>query len=253
MLDILATGIFDSRERYRDIKETPLRTTRCYELEFYFSSSGTAVLNGNKYPHKRGLTLFITPETKRYSIGAFSCFYIHFMPDENILKLIKDFKTFPSFQDTYLSEQFYKIIELYNLNDADSRLEFEAQVLDLLKTVLFKKNFSQGAPLIQKAARFIENNFHKPLDLDAIAKEINLSSTYFHKKFKELYGLTPREYLLKLRIRHAKKLLLTENKSFLEISEECGFSSQAYFNFQFKKCCGMTPSQFRQTRYASPV
>ncbi len=251
MLNIFATGIFDSRERYKDMKETPLRVTQYYELEFFLSSSGTAVLNGKKIPHKRGLTLFITPNTKRYSVGNFSCFYIHFMPDERFLEIIKDFETFESFQNFYLSEQFLKIIDLYNSNDINSRLDLEAEVISLIKTVLFKKDLSKDES-IENAVRFIENNFEKNIDLIDIAKEINLSPTYFHKKFKEFYGITPREYLLKIRLKNAKKLLLTSDMTFFEISENCGFSSQAYFNFQFKKETNMTPSEFRNTRYQLP-
>lgn len=251
MLDILATGIFDSRERYQDMKETPLRTTKYYELEFFLSATGTAVLDNKKIEHKRGLTLFITPETKRYTIGSFSCFYIHFMPDENIKNLLKDFDTTATYQENYLSERFLKIIDLYNSPDVNSRLELEAEILNLLKTVLFN-NKRERVPLIEKAKEFIENNFHRNIDLDLIAKEISLSPTYFHKKFKECYNLTPREFLLKIRLKNAKRLLLTSDLSFFEISENCGFSSQAYFNFQFKKETGLTPSEYRGKRYQLP-
>lgn len=251
MLNILATGIFDSRERYQDMKETPLRTTKYYELEFFLSATGTAVLNDKKIEHKRGLTLFITPETKRYTIGSFSCFYIHFMPDENIKNLLKDFGTTATYQENYLAEQFLKIIEFYNSPDVNSRLELEAEILNLLKTVLFNTKHER-VPLIEKAKEFIESNFHKNLDLDLIAKEINLSPTYFHKKFKEFYNLTPREFLLKIRLKNAKRLLLTSDLTFFEISENCGFSSQAYFNFQFKKETGLTPGEYRSKRYQLP-
>lgn len=251
MLDIMATGIFDSRERYHDMKETPLRVTKYYELEFYLSNTGTAVLNGDNIPHKKGLTLFITPETKRYTIGKFSCFYIHFMPDEKILSLIKNFSTASSFNDN-LSKHFLKIIELYNQNDDISRLELESALLKLLNIVLFNKTISDNASPISKAASFIENNYQKNIDLDQIAKEINLSPTYFHKKFKEYYHVTPREFLLKIRLKYAKELLLTSDLNFFEISENCGFSSQAYFNFQFKKETGLTPSEYRNKRYQLP-
>lgn len=251
MLDIMATGIFDSRERYQDMEKTPLRTTKYYELEFYLSATGTAVLNDEKFPHKKGLTLFITPETKRCTIGKFSCFYIHFMPDEKILALIKNFSTFPSF-NTNLSEHFLKIIEFYNQNDDISRLELEAEVLKLLNTVLFKEVTSDNTSLISKAASYIENNYAKNLDLDKIAKEVNLSPTYLHKKFKEFYKITPREFLLKIRLKNAKRLLLTSDLSLYEISENCGFTSQAYFNFQFKKETNMTPGEYRNTRYKLP-
>lgn len=251
MLDILATGIFDSRERYHDMEETPLRTTQYYELEFYLSGTGTAVLDDKKIEHKKGLTLFITPETKRYTIGSFSCFYIHFIPDETIKNLLKDFNTVFSVQENFLSEHFLKIIELYNSTDVNSRLELEAEILNLLKTVLFGQT-REKAPIIEKAKKFIEINFHKNLDLDQIAKEINLSPTYFHKKFKECYNVTPREFLLNVRLKNAKRMLLTSDATFFEISESCGFSSQTYFNFQFKKETGLTPSEYRSKRYKLP-
>ena len=124
-------------------------------------------------------------------------------------------------------------------------------MLNLLKTVLFNTKHER-VPLIEKAKEFIENNFHRNIDLDLIAKEANLSPTYFHKKFKECYNVTPREFLLKIRLKNAKRLLLTSDLSFFEISENCGFSSQAYFNFQFKKETGLTPSEYRSKRYKLP-
>ena len=253
MFDILATGIFDSRERYKDLIKTPLRTVPCYELEFFLSSSGSAILDGNEIPHRKGLTLFITPETKRQSTGRFSCFYIHFMPDESFKKLIENIKTFSCVNEDFLVDYFLKIIDLYNQTDSDSRLELESTVLELLKLVLFERNTDRkDALLMRKAAEYIEESFSKELDLERIAMRVSLSPTYFHKQFKTFFGVTPREYLTKVRIDHAKRLLLTSDMNFLEISSACGFSSQAYFNCIFKRATGFTPGDFRAKRYNIP-
>ncbi len=253
MFDILATGIFDSRERYRDIEKTPLRTTTCYELEFFLSSSGSAILDGNEIFHQKGLTLFIPPETKRQSRGRFSCFYIHFLPDEGFKRLIENVKAFSCVNEDFLSDYFLKIIDLYNQTDSDSRLELESTVLELLKLVLFKKNTDRkDAPIMRKAADYIKENLEKDLDLHRIAAFASLSPTYFHKQFKAFFGMTPREYLTKARIDRAKRLLLTSDMNFLEISSACGFSSQAYFNFLFKEHTGLTPGDFRAKRYDIP-
>ena len=76
----------------------------------------------------------------------------------------------------------------------------------------------------------------------------NLSPVYFHKLFRAHLGMTPAAFVLSCRIAKAKALLKTGELTIGEITSQCGFSSQAYFNYKFKEVTGETPLQYRKAR-----
>ena len=95
----------------------------------------------------------------------------------------------------------------------------------------------------------LPNNYCCKNTLEDVAKSVNLSPIYFHKLFSQTTGQTPYEYLLENHLHIAKDLLLCSNKSFTEIAFECGFTSQSYFNYVFKKQVGVTPKQYKKNVY----
>ena len=68
--------------------------------------------------------------------------------------------------------------------------------------------------------------------------------TYFHKLFKASTGKTLREYVEEQRIKKAINLLLKYDTTVTEIAYECGFSSQSYFNYAFKRKMKTSPKQY---------
>jgi len=78
------------------------------------------------------------------------------------------------------------------------------------------------------------------------AGKINMSEAYFRRLFRSEYGMSPSEYLISLRIAHAKNLLTYQNSSVSEIAIACGFSDIYYFSRRFKKETGMTPTEYKR-------
>lgn len=74
-----------------------------------------------------------------------------------------------------------------------------------------------------------------------------MSHTAFIDEFKRIKGVTPNKYLLKRKLDYAKKLLLTSDKSVLEIAWETGYDSVSHFIKKFKMEFGVTPLRFRKT------
>ncbi len=101
---------------------------------------------------------------------------------------------------------------------------------------------------IQSAAGYIAENYNKNITLSDTAQYVNMSSTYFSKKFKEVTGFGFKEYLLNLRIKKACKLLLETKLSVTEIAYESGFNDSNYFGDVFKKNKGISPMQYRKNR-----
>lgn len=109
------------------------------------------------------------------------------------------------------------------------------------------------APEITSTLDFIAANFSQPIALKTLANRVHLSVPYFSRKFKQITGTAPIEYLRHFRLEKARQLLLSSDKSIGEIAESCGFLDAAYFSRAFKEFTGASPADFRrQTRAFHP-
>ena len=93
---------------------------------------------------------------------------------------------------------------------------------------------------------FIVNNYQEPLSLSEIAQCSYMSPYHFLRVFKDTYGETPNEFLIRLRVEQAKKMLITENYSVSEICERVGYTSLGSFSSLFLKQVGMAPTLYRR-------
>ena len=93
---------------------------------------------------------------------------------------------------------------------------------------------------------YMRAHMTEKIDVDLLAEKIHLSHVGLIWKFKQQLGLTPMEYLIMIRLRHAKELLIESKMMISEIAQSCGYSSQYYFSNAFKKSFGMSPSEFRK-------
>lgn len=76
-------------------------------------------------------------------------------------------------------------------------------------------------------------------------EELHIAKSHLLRIFNKVFNLTPRVYILKLRVEKAKELLKTTDKSIIEISFECGFKSLSTFYDNFKKIEGVNPRSYR--------
>jgi AraC-like DNA-binding protein len=96
------------------------------------------------------------------------------------------------------------------------------------------------------AMKFMQQEFHRGPTLTEIAKTVHLSPFHFHRRFTELFGLTPKHFLLECQIHVAKSDLLTGEKELAKIASECGFAHQSHFTSRFKQATGLTPTRWRR-------
>jgi AraC-like DNA-binding protein len=97
---------------------------------------------------------------------------------------------------------------------------------------------------IVAAKVFIDENYHKAINLDEISQKAFLSRYHFHRLFSEVYKKTPHQYLTLKRIEKAKDLL-AENKAVIDVCNEVGFESLGSFSVLFKKEIGFAPTYYR--------
>jgi len=98
-----------------------------------------------------------------------------------------------------------------------------------------------------KMLNFIHNNYQKDISLQDLAEYMNMSQAYVSRLFKKLVNCNFKDYLAKIRIDKATKLLIENpKKTVKEISELVGFNNVKPFTNLFTKSVGMTPSEYRR-------
>jgi len=98
---------------------------------------------------------------------------------------------------------------------------------------------------INRAIDYIQNNLSKPLNLDTVSEIAAFSKYHFHRIFTNLIGETLNQFILRSRLEYCLYLLSHGSKRNLtEISELCGFTSQAEMSRAFKRRYGCSPGNF---------
>jgi AraC-like DNA-binding protein len=118
--------------------------------------------------------------------------------------------------------------------------------------VLKPTDFQADAELARliPALRFMQGEFHNGPTLVDIARTVHLSPFHFHRRFTELLGLTPKQFLLDCQIQLAKSELISGEKELVQIAKECGFAHQSHFTSRFKQATGFTPTRWRRMALA---
>lgn len=108
---------------------------------------------------------------------------------------------------------------------------------------------SQDELFIRKVKEEIETNIdNSEFVVDDLAASVAMSRTVFFKKLKSLTGFAPIEFIRDIKIKHAAKLIETQQYSIKEVSYMVGISDTKYFTQCFKNVFGMTPSEYKNSK-----
>ena len=103
---------------------------------------------------------------------------------------------------------------------------------------------------VQVLQEYLMKNYQKPLELNALALLLHMQSASLCRFFKRETKMTISEYLNRLRIDLAAKMLMNEQLLIEEIAYDCGFNSISFFNRQFKKYTYYSPGIYRKVHYS---
>ena len=233
----------------------PERQHLCYELVYCKDGSGCFSVNGVNVPFKKGMYALFPPSAVISESGSFNkCIYLGFEYNNilgelscgvfddvdgrllNILNTMEvEVQTHSLYSDSCLNS--YLMILLYNIA---RNQEFVNQG----KTTYPP----QKASLFSDIVTYFEQNYEKRINVTEYFQSIGYSYHHLRHSFKEIYGLSPNQYLTKIRLDAAKKLLLTTDQTIEEISKKCGFNSVSQFVSNFKNDTQNTPIKFREER-----
>lgn len=178
---------------------------------------------------------------------------VHFVSDSPISN---EMLRFTPENSSHFRGEFQKLHDIWTRRNPG--YEYEAKILFyriLLRMEQEWARVGQGATAQRLAAAMehIHNHFSEGnVSVEALASLCGMSDTYFRKLFVQEFGMTPQQYISRLRLTTATELLQSGYYTVGEIAERCGFQSINYFSAFIKKETGFSPLRYRDSLRPQP-
>ena len=101
---------------------------------------------------------------------------------------------------------------------------------------------------IAEAIEFAEKNLSKRPAIGELASIAGMSIYQLDRRMRRVFGLTTGQWLLKIRISHASRVLIETDKPVSEVALDAGYADQSSFTRQFRRSTGLSPSAYRKLR-----
>ncbi|MDW4509923.1 AraC family transcriptional regulator [Priestia megaterium] len=159
------------------------------------------------------------------------------------------------------AESLYRMLQELMDRLEENHTSSTMQCSELLYSVILKlrqdsvyiesKSRLQQITQLNPVLRYIEEYYHQPLTLEVLAQQLNVTEQYTCLLFQQSLGTRPFEYVTRVRIQKAKKLLLKNNQiSVQDIARQVGYEHPSYFIKRFKEQENVTPTIFRKMYFS---
>lgn len=226
-------------------------------IHFVKEGKGTLTIEGHTF-HIHKNQCFIVPagevslysadkkEPWKYSwvgfLGIESSRYVQQLINNN--NFVIDIKNATTYE-----QQIRKIISLKH-DSLASALKMTGITYQLFGALIEEVNNSENVKstnsLATRAKRYMDLNYYDAIKIKDIADFLNVNVNYLSSAFKEEFNLSPKQYLMKLKIRKAKKLLSTTNSTITVVANSVGFNDSLAFSKVFKQYTQFSPSSYRK-------
>ena len=233
---ILTINRFIHQEGFFDVKARPYAA-----LSFRVNGTGAFEIGNKRFLTKPGDVLFLpadTPYKVEYSVSE--SIVVHF-----------DQCNYSQAENICIGNSLETGIRFHHLLEAWNQRHSVNQAKHIIYDILDKmsndqkKSFSDTA--VANCIRYIEANFCDcELDIKRVCGVGFISVSSLQRALTKCFGMSPKQYLIQLRMNRALELLTKNELSVKEISLACGFTDEKYFSRAFKKKYGYSPSQFKK-------
>lgn len=247
--------LLEANEKYY----TDRQDLASYELRYTLSGEGYLEYNGNTYLLRKGDGYWIDCRKKHFyrtNSASWESTILHFWggpahtvyeeyASNNNVKF--SYENFPDFEN--LQMQILRT-SLKNVSYYEYKLSclFNLLITELLiSSNTVHENSERQAKIMSEMITYIKENYAQDLTINFLSKKYGISPAQFHREFPKYTGFTPKQYILSLRLSHAKRLLQTTSESIDRIAEMIGFRDTAHFIQIFKKEYHITPLQYRKS------
>ena len=215
------------------------------ELVFYLRGNGTIKIGDTTHDFHAGCVSVINEKTthdERHNV-PFEVYFLTFTFEH--FQIPNGVYT-PKNSDILerLVKQIYKESRspkyAYNLM-ISSKIE---ELMVLLARDMLNNEFNEK---IHECMLYLTENCHIDIDVKELSERYDIGYETFRHKFKKLYGMSPKNFIISKRLFKAYDLLITSKLSCTEVAYKCGFSDSAQFSKLFKRQFGVSPNQFKNT------
>ena len=273
----------DIHVQYMSDLEVPIHTHDFFEFVYVIKGQIYNKIDGNEYLLTPGSLLFInyeqtheirakedyngeigyvnvlvtseflkpTTENMNNIFDLFSFVALHGLKikNDNVMPVIN----FHDKEQFHFENIIYAMLDEYN--DMKPNFEkilfhqFYVFILSIIRNLEYKDKdliMVEVNSKMNKIMEYIEQNYNKDISLNDVAQKFFYNSSYFSRMFKTIIGITFKEYLQDVRVRHAINMIYETDYSFERISEEIGYADKKQFYNVFKKKMGKTPGQYKK-------
>ena len=145
-------------------------------------------------------------------------------------------------------DSFLRMANIFTSSEGHYRAQLSAMLkLILLRVIETADEDALPARMVEELDNSIRENVSDEISNTEIGAVFGYHPFYVSRMLKERRGMTLRQYIISYRLKMAKKLLETTDRSAGEIAEECGFTDASYFAKTFKAAFGITPKEYRNS------
>lgn len=151
--------------------------------------------------------------------------------------------SYPLFRSRTEAEEYINSIPIVSLNKLDSHIH----LLQVIAEYLTQSNSIEPGRenLAEAVKKYLHRNYSRKISLEELAIQFSCCKSSIMNNFRRAFGTTVVDYLTRLRMQQAERLICTTERAIKEIALSCGFTDQNYFSRLFHQKHGCSPSQYR--------
>ncbi len=245
---------------------TTQRIVTDYELDYYLSGGRIISIDNEKFTIEPNSLIFKKPGQKISGIGTYNCYMLtlDFSNTKNNLNYARNnpgniqelsnnalISNIPPYFKPRHGSEIKNILQLLSIYSEQAKMGvYNSAIMELL-CLIFADSYSCTEPEhrpsddLTYACRYMQKHYSENITIEELASKIHLNKSYFIRKFKAKFGISPLKYLINIRLSNAKIFLQDTDNSIEEIAFLCGFCTSSHFSLIFKREFGVTPGDYR--------
>ncbi len=254
-VNIITTDYTHCWATWRDIDFVPEYN------QFYYICDGEGWIKyGDEeyYPKRKQLLLLPAGVMQSYSTineNTFKKYWCHFtatVGDMNLFDIIKLPRFIDVKDEKVLGDLFCKLLRSFSSKDISATIRTKGILLEIISYYIENSEIKEINISTSKAIKklndvitYINGNYNADITNERLAAIMSLHPNYFIRFFKKHFGITPIQYVNKIRLEKAKYILREGNHSVTQTANIVGFNDVFYFSRVFKIYTGYSPSDFQ--------